>query len=311
MLSEGLIRKIAERIVTEVTEALPNDVINQSGTLASFISSGGREVVVTNAGSFASPAKFLVLCLRNMTLRNAVYFTSQELMYYVVPYDEGRESDIVIFVTPDGISTLNLLVDQVKWTGHKICAIIAGDSLPQTVKYKLSSDTVIHLKSGTSNMSQLLQMYVLTGIAVSRLVNRRGIRGKRLWDELTNINSVINDMVEQYLEDLLSIKEFMSAPHLITASPTMWVVGEYLAYSSTIKTQRFLAMPHEVRNFIRFVNRVLLATTDVEEYSMKELKGLTVTAATEFKELRIKTDPLTAPIYGLMLARALELLIEQ
>ena len=310
-MSEGLIGRLVERIINEISEVLPGSMVDNSKTLMSFIGSSSRDIIVTNAGSFASPARFLVLCLRNMTSRNAIYFTPQELMYYVVPYDEDRESDIIIFAAPDGLNALNLLIDQVRWTGHRICAIVASDSLPQVIKYKLSNDSVVYLKNTAKSISWLLQTHVLVGIAVTNFIDRKGVRGERLWNELTSISVAINDMLEHYLDDLLSIKEFMATPHLITASPTMWAVAEYLAYSNTLKTQRFLAMPYEVKNFIRFVNRILLITTDVEEYSMKELKGLTITAATEFKELKIKTDPLTAPIYGLILARALELLIER
>ncbi|RLG77806.1 MAG: hypothetical protein DRO14_01800 [Thermoprotei archaeon] len=310
-MSEALASKLSSKIASEISEVLPSDVVEQSSILSSFIGSSGRDIIVTNAGSFASPARFLVLCLRNMTSRNAIYFTPQELMYYVAPYDEGRESDIVIFAAPDGLNTLNLLIDQVKWTGHRVCTIIAADNVPQVISYKISTDSVIYIKNTTKSISWLLQTHVLVGLAVTNFISRRGVRGKRLWEELTNIKAVIGDLLEHYVDDLTSIKEFMATPHLITASPTMWGVAEYLAYSNIFKAQRFLARPHEIKNFIRFINKVLLITTDVEEYSMKELKGLAITAATVFKELKVRTDPLTAPVYGLILARALELLMEQ
>ncbi len=303
--------KLLSKVSAEVSEMLPDDVVEHSNILSAFIGSGRRDVIVTNAGSFSSPARFLVLCLRNMTSRNATYFTPQELMYYVVPYDEGRESDIIIFASPDGLNTLNLLIDQVKWTGHRICVVIAADNVPQVIRHKISTESVIYIKNTARSISWLLQTHVLAGLAVANFISRSGVRGKRLWEEFTNIKTIISDLLEHYIDDLISIKEFMAVPHLITASPTMWGVAEYLAYSNVFKVQRFLAMPHEIKNFIRFINKVLLITTDVEEYSMKELKGLTITAATEFKELKVRTDPLTAPVYGLILARTLELIAEQ
>ena len=303
--------KLLSKVSAEVSEMLPDDVVEHSNILSAFIGSGRRDVIVTNAGSFTSPARFLVLCLRNMTSRNATYFTPQELMYYVVPYDEGRESDIIIFASPDGLNTLNLLIDQVKWTGHRICVVIAADNVPQVIRHKISTESVIYIKNTARSISWLLQTHVLAGLAVANFISRSGVRGKRLWEEFTNIKTIISDLLEHYIDDLISIKEFMAVPHLITASPTMWGVAEYLAYSNVFKVQRFLAMPHEIKNFIRFINKVLLITTDVEEYSMKELKGLTITAATEFKELKVRTDPLTAPVYGLILARTLELIAEQ
>jgi len=310
-LSRMTAGKLLSKVSAEVSEMLPDDVVEHSNILSAFIGSGRRDVIVTNAGSFSSPARFLVLCLRNMTSRNATYFTPQELMYYVVPYDEGRESDIIIFASPDGLNTLNLLIDQVKWTGHRICVVIAADNVPQVIRHKISTESVIYIKNTARSISWLLQTHVLAGLAVANFISRSGVRGKRLWEEFTNIKTIISDLLEHYIDDLISIKEFMAVPHLITASPTMWGVAEYLAYSNVFKVQRFLAMPHEIKNFIRFINKVLLITTDVEEYSMKELKGLTITAATEFKELKVRTDPLTAPVYGLILARTLELIAEQ
>jgi hypothetical protein len=260
-------------------------------------------LIVTYAGSFSSPAKYLALALRNLTEKEVSIFWPQELTYYIAPYDEGREAGIIVFTSPDGISSLNILLDQLRWTGHDVL-IISSVSIPKVMKHKVSDEKFIDLTQYTSDW--LLLTHVIIGRAVAQFLQMKGIRGERLWKELTDLEPAVNDLLDYYSSEILRAKDFISQPHIMTTSPTMWCVGEYLAFSRVISTPRYLVKPSEIRNYIRHINRIFMVTTDVEEFSMKEVKGLALTAATKIYELRLRTDPLTAPIYGLILAKAIE-----
>ena len=294
------------KVVDEVKAVVTNDVVVKvSDALSQFISSA-PQLTVTYTGSYSSPAIHMLLLLRSVSRVEACLFHPKELTYYVVPYNENRGFKTIIYVAPDGFSELGILSDQLRLTGHEFL-IITPTTLPKIIQYRLSSEKVLTLNlSSDEERYWLLLSHIINGLAVSKLLNRSGVRPKRLWDELMNVEPVIDNLLSYYDSVVNDVVEFLEEPTLITSTPTMTAVAEYLAFSREIRTQRFLVGIEEVRNFIRFINRILLIETEVEEYSIKEIKGLTLTAASKIMELKLKTDPLTAPIYGLILARIIE-----
>ena len=271
--------------------------------LVDFLKENTR-LIVTFTGSFSSPARYLTLILRNLSRLEANFFNPQELTYYIAPYDEGRESSIIIFNSSDGLTSLNILLDQLRWTGHRLL-LISASPLIKSIKHKVASDNLI-VMGEEAYESWLLWSHLIVGKAVAKAIGGRGIRVERVISELSTLKPVIRDLVSQYLDHLIKLKEFMASPVILTASPTLWGVGEYLTFSRRIQGQRYLVRPEHVKSYVRFINKILLISTDVEEYSMKEIKGLSLITATKIEELRLKTDPLTAPIYGLILARIME-----
>ncbi len=282
--------------------ALSSELMEPSRRLAEYLQSVGS-VITTYTGSYSSPARFLSILMSNLRSKVATFhYTPQELTYYVAPYSQEETPGVVIFNSPDGLTALNILLDQLRWTGYRLF-LVTSTELPRQLKYKVREENLVVL--GEDEL-WLFKTHLLVGLAVAHLSGKKGVRSERLWRELTELEGVFPDLIKHYEAQLEELKDFMSSPHLITSSPTMWGVAEYLAFSRRIRAQRFLVRPNEVRNYIRFINRVLVITTDVEEYSMKELKGLVLTASTDVRELKVSTDPLTAPIYGLMVGMALE-----
>jgi hypothetical protein len=81
--------------------------------------------------------------------------------------------------------------------------------------------------------------------------------------------------------------------------------AEYITYNYNARIPRYLIPLNNVKHYIKYFKKVLIISTDVEEFSIKEIIGLKIKEAVDICELRIKTDPLTAPIYGLILSNAL------
>jgi len=52
--------------------------------------------------------------------------------------------------------------------------------------------------------------------------------------------------------------------------------------------------------------KVVVVSTGVEEFSVKPIRSLPLTNNTEVLEIKVNTDPLTAPIYGLIISSAVE-----
>ncbi len=273
--------------------------------LISFLK-GKNQVIITYVGSYSSPAKYALLVLRSITKYNAYFFKPNELTYYVAPYDEGRELSVLVFAYPDGLSDLNILLDQIRYTGHDYLIIVPED-LPKILSYKIPKDKLINLKLGNDLIRYwVLATHLLIGNVIPKLCSK-GIRSDRLLNEATNISpDVMHDLINHYEKEITDISRTLLHPVIITATPTMWGVAEYLALSNEIRSLRILSTLDQVSKYVTHVNNVLLIDTDVEEYSLKSIKGLTLTAATNIKELKLHTDPLTAPFYGLILARVIE-----
>lgn len=76
-------------------------------------------------------------------------------------------------------------------------------------------------------------------------------------------------------------------------------VAEEIVYKRSYNT--YLVRPEAVPRHVSKVKRVLIISTDVEEYSLKSVRGLSITQGVEVFSLNLRTDPLTSPIYGLLL----------
>jgi len=259
-------------------------------------------VIVTSAGPYVGQSTYAASVMSSLGI-NAVAVDDLMLNYYVAPYDEGREKPVIVFVSPAGLTELNILLDQLRWTGHRI-AVLAPTPLPEIIKAKLGGVSFIDL--GPSEGPWLLASLVSIALAGSDAGKGPEIRRSRVREEALTLEDVVDDLVSHYEEALGRLASFVREPHVVTATPTLWVVAESLAYSRNLGSRRLLVRPSAVSEVVRFINRVLVIQTDVEEYSLRHIKSLSLTAATKFEELRIRTDPLTAPLYGLILVRVIE-----
>ncbi|MEM4519506.1 MAG: hypothetical protein QXD94_03620 [Sulfolobales archaeon] len=265
--------------------------------LVSFLR-GGSEVLITYCGTYVSPANYLFLLLRSLTVVNAYAVEPEAMIYYVAPYSEGGVRRILIINTGSNSSLIRLL-DQLNLTGYEVM-VISFASLSETIKARIRDDMLIELITG-----DLLHQHILIGTAVGEFLNRSGVRGHRLWYELSNLKPILKDLIAEYIGKLLEIKEFVREPFMVVSTPSMLGPAEDITYNYNLSVPRYLIPLYNVKHFIRYLRRVLLISTDVEEYSIKEVRGFKLSNVAEVCELKIKTDPLTAPIYGLILSAAL------
>ena len=259
-------------------------------------------VTVAPAGPYAGHSLYAASVMNSLGV-NAVAVDDLMLNYYIAPYDEGRERPVVVFASPTGLTELNILLDQLRWTGHEL-VVASPTPLPEVIRSKLEGVTFIDLGPGEGPW--LLASLVTVALAVSGAGKGPEVRLSRLSEEVLTLEEVIDDLIAHYDSVLKDLALFIREPHIVTATPTLWVVAEALTYSRDIKARRFLVRPSAVSEVVRFVNRVLVVQTDVEDFSLRHIKSLALTAATKFAELRIRTDPLTAPLYGLILVKVIE-----
>jgi len=288
-----------ERKVGRALDAIRDEAVQE---LKTFIREASRKLVLTYAGPCSSPARYASLVLSSLTAVNSDWMHPQDLMYYTAPYDEGREAGVIIFASDAGLNTLAMLIEQLVWTGHRVM-IVTQHELPDVISFRIPENTVI-VNLNTDDW--LLTTHVLIARAIAEFGESKGIRLERLGREASNIRPVIKDLLEEYADTLSNVREFVRTPTVVTASPTMWGPAEAIAYSNYTRTGRYLAEPESVPQVSVFTGKVLIISTDVEEYSLKQIKSLPLTMSVKVQEVRLHTDPLTAPIYGIILVRALE-----
>jgi len=288
--------KVLSRYLSSLHELLGRYVKQ----LVQFLKSG-NELLITYSGIYASPATYLLLLLRSLTNVNAYLVEPETLMYYVAPYVEGGIRRVLIINSGVNSSLIRLL-DQLNLTGYEVM-LVSPSPIPDNIRYKVREDLLLEIKS-----QDLLLQHLLVGIAVSEYLNRSGVRGSRLWYELSNLNEVLRDLLTKYIGKLYEIKKFTNDVFIITSTPSMLGPAEYITYNYNVRIPRYLIPLNNVKHYIKYSKKVLITSTDVEEFSTKEVIGLKIKEDIEICELRIRTDPLTAPIYGLILSNALTMI---
>ncbi len=289
-----------ERIKREILEATVNENVNKAiDEVLKLIESSNR-LIFTYAGPYSSPARYVTLVLNSLAGKECRWIHPQDLMYYLAPYDEGVEAWVTVLASDEGLNTLSLLTDQLVWTRHNV-SLITQHELPDVIRYKLP-DNVSVVSLNTNEW--LMASHLVVAMAAAKSV-RKGIRRDRLLKEFSSISPIVDDLIEEYEEEILKAVEMLRNPVIITATPTMWGAAEYVTYSRSLKTGRYLIEPEAVPQISVYVGRVILFSTDVEEYAVKQIKSLTLMTSVKVLDIRIHTDPLTAPMYGLILAKAI------
>jgi len=258
---------------------------------------GRRYVLVTSTGMFRGLGRYLAQLVNSLTSSSTYYVEPYELTYYIAPYDESREVDVIATATPDGYSDLYILLDQLVLTGHRV-TVISGN-LPEQLKGRFSYVDLVEVPWNELGLLRLAQLVAYSVASLSRGDLRR--RARRVLDECTSLHIVVEDLVERYREELNTLRSILVRPHVVTYTPTMEVAAQLLAYGSDRSLAVVADLP-SVHAYLRRVSKDVVAfTTDVEVYSLRYHLNKIAELGGRVVELRLRTDPLTAPLYALIL----------
>lgn len=287
---------LVESLTRELSREKINELRVKAGKIVDFVRNAGR-LIVTTCDPYEGPARYTSITFSSLTEREVRYVDPEDLMYYVAPYDEGRESRVLIYSSEEGLQTLSMLIDQLTWTGHEILAVVQKQ-LNEELKYRLGESKSVCLESS----EWLIDTHLLASLAASELAGRDSVRKSRIISELSSIEvTVLDDLLKTYGNVIKELKNFVQKPFITTASPSMWGVAEELVYNRFDNT--YLVRPEAVYKHVNRVNRVLIISTDVEEYSLKPVRALAISRNVEVFPFYVRTDPITSPIYGLLLTK--------
>ncbi len=293
-----LVSKAVYEYVTRIESAIDKYDLSR---LVDLLKQCG-DVFITYSGMYASTASYMTLLLRSLTRVNALLVDPEVITYYIAPYAEEGVRRVLIINTGGSDASLARVLDQLNLTGYDVMLISFG-RLSDALRYKVSDDYLVELPN-----NDLLYQHLIIGLVVSNYLDKAGVRGSRLWRELSSLKEIVSDLISRYVSKLMEIKEFTKEEFIVTYTPSMMGVAEDLAYNYAAGATRHLIPFNAVKQSVKYVKRILITSTDVEEYSVKEIRGMELSGAIKLCELRLRTDPLTAPVYGLMLTKALNVL---
>lgn len=264
-----------------------------------------ERLAITYTGSSIIASKIFSHTLRTLTpSANIVEACIDTLTYHVAPYTEGL--GVIVFAEKGTENSLIRLLDSTYYTGNNVLLITPTPI--QMVKNRLRGQGLIVVNIRDKLLGEVMLASV-SGYEIAKRLRREDegkLRFNRLGMEVHDYTSIVDELVSIYRLQLEELKENVDKISLIAYTPTMEPVA-YLAQKLLLEKKRLVPLLELTRTISLFEEKllekglVLLFSTTVEEYSVKELLFKSMASRAKVLELKIRTDPLTAPIYGLIL----------
>ncbi len=258
---------------------------------------GRRHLVVSSVGQFGSAGRYLAHLVNSLTGSSAFYVEPHELMYYVAPYDESREVDVLLVSTPGGTSDLYMLLDQLTLTGHRVSLV--SEPLPEVFKRRFGGVDAVEVSWNGMGLLRLLALLAYSVSSIGRAELRA--RARRIREECLSLVEVADELVERYGEELEVIREALSEPYVVTYTPTLEPAAELVALGLSKGLAVVAGLQRAYLYVGRLFSKVLAFTTDVEAHVLRYYLNRVVERGGRVGEVRLRTDPLTAPLYALLL----------
>ncbi len=231
------------------------------------------------------------------------------LTYHVAPYTEGL--GIIVFAEKGTENSLIRLLDSTYYTGNHVL-LITPQPLQQ-VKARLRGQQLVLVDRPRRILRQVL-LASISGYEVADRVREKGdkaLRFNRLRIEVHDYSSIVDELLSIYSSELRVLADSLDKVSVIAYTPTMESPAYYLQSIVLEKTGKLIPLV-ELTSIVGFVedkvlrnSTIVLFSTTVEEYSVKELLFKSMMARNKVLELKIRTDPLTAPVYAIMLLEEL------
>ncbi|MEM0026669.1 MAG: hypothetical protein QXT53_01880 [Ignisphaera sp.] len=212
----------------------------------------------------------------------------------MLPYVSESIDHAVIFSHSLAISCLQRTYQSLKLLGVDLSAIAPKPiSIERSLKF--DEESLIEIDERVYRLATTLASIKL-GV---KLGGRDIQRIKRMEQEVT-LSSIVGDITKKFGEDADKAREC----DLVTATYSMLSVAEELGDLGYLYTT-----VDKLHKFIRIARNVATFYTTAEEHIMREviLSTKRFTTQKSFVEIKINTDPFTAPLYGLVIASYISL----
>lgn len=278
---------------------------NHKDKLIDFILRHER-IAVTYTGLSIIASKIFSYTLRTLSPSlNIIEACIDTLTYHIVPYTE--DLGIIAFVEKGTENSLIRLLDSAYYTGNKV--LLVTPPLIRIIRSKVREQELIEVNINDVLLNEII-LASITGYEIARRKIKkddRALRLNRLRIEVHDYSSIVDGLISSYRMQLDELKDLLDKVGIIGYTPTMEPVAYYMQsiilektrkLIPTIELTRTLSLVEDKKIFDRIM--VLFSTT-VEEHSVRELLFKSMPSKIKIVDLKIKTDPLTAPVYGIIL----------
>ncbi len=302
--------KKTERTLEEKVKRIEEWAKKSSVEVTNFVA-GSSRLAITYTGLGIVPAKIFSSYLYVLSPnKNILFGCIDTITYHVTPYTEN--TSIILFSEKGVENSIVRLMDASYYTGNKL--LIVSPSPADYIRKRLRNTSLIEVPGANTILAEtLLAVQAGYNIALKyKQENDRELRFNRLRVEVADFSSIISELQSIYSLELKSLGESLEEINGIIHTPTMEPVAYMLQVVIAEKTRRIIPVI-DVTRAIKVIGERLvenqfyvLLSTSVEEYSTRELLFKARLNRIRVEELKVKTDPLTAPVYGLLLVEMLK-----
>lgn len=272
-----------------------------------------KTIYISYSGSWyaESSAHIFYWILRQITDTNIYVGSADSFIYHVIAYRE--ENPLYISFTEEGsetiVSRLFHLANLMKFN-----LVAVTPPLPPNIKQNIPYNVeLIELNYPKIHIYSVLLAAKLS-INMAKLLTSIKTRSTKIFEEIGDISIVYNELVNQYqdvLEDLVAeVKKYKKL--FIFSTPTLYPAAIFKRYYTLLWGADVYLFPlssltsKNIEELLDNNTLVLVLASTVEEDLIREVKfKLTVKEIINeslIKTIVIKTDPLTAGIYGVLLS---------
>ncbi len=281
----------------------------ESSRIADFVGESER-LAITYTGLGIIPTRvfssYLYVLSPNKNILSGCIDT---VTYHIAPYTD--DTSVILFSEKGVENSIVRLMDTVYYTGNKL--LIVSPKPAEYVRKRQRNTVLLETPYDNAILAETL-LAVQAGYRIALKYKKsedRELRFNRLRIEVADFSSIIGELESIYSVELADLKTSMDKIDAVIYTPTMEPVAHLLQTVVAEKTGRLIPVI-DVTRAIRVLDERLvrsqlyvLASTTVEEYSVRELLFKARINRSQVIELKIKTDPLTAPVYGLFIVEIL------
>ena len=254
-----------------------------------------KSIAIIYCGSVEGVARHLESILRiSRPGANLLTMHGDYIHNIMLPYVSESIDQALIFSHSLATSCLLRAYQSLKLLGVDLLAVV---SKPIGVERSLKFDeeNIIEIDEKVYRVAT-----TLASIKIGVEIGGRNIqRIKRMEQEVT-LSSIVGDIIKKFREDADKVREC----ELVAATHSMLSVAEELGdigymYTTVDKLHKFITIARSVGIFY----------TTTEEHVVREaiINAKRLAMQKSFVEIKVNTDPFTAPLYGLVIASYISL----
>lgn len=288
--------RVIDEISREVLQVDIHKLTDISSNLIKNIKAGRRNIIVHD-GLNEIPASTMYWTLNMLYAETYPQLVNHiEYLYYIAPYVE--DANVIVFI--DDAKVLTRIDETCRLLGHDLTVISSSN-------IKIVKGTLYNLNFNSPFKNLLAKALTSILTITSRVSEFEKFKSRieRVKREIEDLQDVVHDMLNYYSENILRIVNVK--PDLIITSPILKGHVEYISSNSKIP----ILILGKVRD-LPVNSQIHIYKTSLEDREYGEVVKLSIVRGCRLYPIDLRTDPITAQIYGLILVetiRRLELII--